>query len=937
MAGSMMASGRSSVYPQHFADQRVAPIVPMHAPKPMAPGVDRMLACAEERVVALRRAQQVRSEQKDLGETSRVTWRPPPTRDTRSHVLTPKPTPSTPSCKPSPHVTPKLILASQSAQELLDLSFRKTPKLSRPWSAGDAPPYAPQRQTATTTFDSAIEIYAPKTKPSSGFDAQLRSRVAPVWELLRSTTAALQAQVDEAARVRAQLEAELAERTASASQLEQECARLTAERLEERMAHEADKGALEVALEHERARLSMSPMLESLRSQADEAQAEAAALKAQAEAHSEAQAAALKAQVDEGARLRAQLEAELVERTANASQLEQACARLTAERLEERMAHEADKGALEAEAAKRLVQAVDAAIASTMAKERTRARMSSIVKALSHAADKKAAVSTAIAAMQKKLALSYALRGAAKATKHAEETAEEAEEAKRAQEATNAQALSAEEAAQAAEEAVRAQEGAIKQAIASTREECAHELEAAVEAVEAAAAQRVAAAIEASALEHERARLLKDTEEKDAADAAAALQAQVLDEAARVRAQLEAELAERTASASQLEQECARLTAERLEERMAHEADKGALEAALERDRSRLRAALKASVALGLVAIHEHRGGVQGSSQVPHIDTALGLVASHEHRHEQMSRTSGADTADFEAVTSKQSMMAQDELRRARQQFASEVAKLRMEVTKLRVGIKSVLTLGLSIKDESDQARFFAAKQPTAKLTNVRLVEVTKPTNVRLVEVTKLAKSRVGVSLVMHGRSVIVHHVESTSPFDGKVFPGDVISLASDGIISPKVLDANGLSQYIFAASSLSLCVETPAVLASARSPSISDRSPSISASDLSGPSPSTQQIARGQHVEPTGGLADDPRLLPPRALRAGAPRTVENMVQVLQDAAARAETEVRAKHAELVADYRARTRTAEPLRHTASTSKTTGFSSSSLYRIPRG
>ena len=84
--------------------------------------------------------------------------------------------------------------------------------------------------------------------------------------------------------MRAQLDAELAERTANASQLEQACARLTAERLEERMAHEADKGALEVALEHERARLSLSPMLESLRSQADEAQAEAAALKAQAEA-----------------------------------------------------------------------------------------------------------------------------------------------------------------------------------------------------------------------------------------------------------------------------------------------------------------------------------------------------------------------------------------------------------------------------------------------------------------------------------------------------------------------------------------------------------------------------------------------------------------------------------------------------------------------------
>ena len=569
MAGSMMASGRSpplfarsAVYPQHFADQRVAPIVPMRAPKPMAPGVDRMLECAEERVVALRRAQQVRPEQQDLGETSRVTWRPPPTRDTRSHVLTPKPTPSTPTCKPPPHVTPKLM-GSQSAQELLDLSFRKTPKLSRPWSAGDAPPYAPQRQSATSTFDSAIEIYSAKTKPSSGFDAQLRSRVA--WYLLQSTAAALQAQVDEAARVRAQLEAELVERTASASQLEQECARLTAERLEERVAHEADKGALE---------------------------------------------------------------------------------------------------------------------------------------------------------------------------------------------------------------------------------------------------------------------------------------------------------------------------------------------AALERHRSRLRAALKASVALGLVASHEHRDG-------------------------RMSRTSGADTAAFEAAASKQ-----DELRRARQEFASEVTKLRVEVMKLRVevmklrvGLKLVLTLGLSIKEESDQVRFFADKQPAAK-----------PTNVRLVEVTKTANSRVGVSLVMHGRAISVLQVASTSPFEGKVFPGDVISLASDGITSPKALDANGLSQYIFAASSLSLRVETPVVLASARSPSIS--------LDLlsSARSPSTQQIARGQqHIEPTGGLADDPRLLPPRALRAGAPRPVENMVQLLQDAAARAESEVRAKHAELVADYRARTRTAEPLQRAASASSTTGFSSSSLYRISRG
>ena len=100
--------------------------------------------------------------------------------------------------------------------------------------------------------------------------------------------------------------------------------------------------------------------------------------------------------------------------------------------------------------------------------------------------------------------------------------------------------------------------------------------------------------------------------------------------------------------------------------------------------------------------------------------------------------------------------------------------------------------------------KFFADKQPAAK-----------PTIVRLVEVTKMANSRVGVSFVMRGRSVIVHQVASTSPFEGKVFPGDLISLASDGI---RALDANGLSQHIFAASSLTLCVETPALLASARS-----------------------------------------------------------------------------------------------------------------------
>ena len=628
-----------------------------------------ILEWAEKRVVALRRAQQIRSEQQGLGVTARVTWRPPP--GPRSHVLTPKFT-SLP-LKRASHVTPKLM-GSQSAQELLELSFGNSPQEIRKRFARDQP--------------AAVDLIG------------------------RAIDRSLQAQIDEAARVRAHLEAELAERTASASQLEQacharfskleqECTRMEAEMLEERTACEAEKDALEAALAHERARLSMVTMnanaadaaaadaaataaieaaaVASLQLQVDEARA---ALSAQAES-----TAAMRAQVDEAARVRARLEAELAERTASASQLEQAwharvsqleqeCTRMEAEMLEVRTACEAEKGVLEAEAARCQVQAVDSAVASAMAKERTRARMTSIVKALIHAADKKAAVNTAIATMQKKLALSYALRGAAKATKHAEETAEAAEEAKRAQEATHAQALSAEEAAQAAEEAVRAQEGAIKQAIDSTREECARELDAAVKAAEAAAAQRVAAAIEALSLEHERAKLSIGI---NAADAFAALRAQV-DEAARVRARLEAELAERTASASQLEQawharvsqleqECTRMAAEMLEVRTACEAEKDALKAALERNRSRLRGALKASMTLGLVALGVARDG------------------------ERTSRTSGADEAAFEAATrSEPSNTAQEELWRARRQFASEVRKLRL-------GLKLMLTLGLAIKD----------------------------------------------------------------------------------------------------------------------------------------------------------------------------------------------------------------------------------------------
>ena len=164
-----------------------------------------ILEWAEKRVVALRRAQQIRSEQQGLGVTARVTWRPPP--GLRSHVLTPKFT-SLP-LKRASHVTPKLM-GSQSAQELLELSFGNSPQEIRKRFARDQP-------AAVDLIGHAID---------------------------RS----LQAQIDEAARVRAHLEAELAERTASASQLEQacharfsqleqECTRMAAEMLEERTAH----------------------------------------------------------------------------------------------------------------------------------------------------------------------------------------------------------------------------------------------------------------------------------------------------------------------------------------------------------------------------------------------------------------------------------------------------------------------------------------------------------------------------------------------------------------------------------------------------------------------------------------------------------------------------------------------------------------------------
>ena len=257
--------------------------------------------------------------------------------------------------------------------------------------------------------------------------------------------AALQAQVDETAYVRAHLEAELAERTANASQLEQACARLVAEMLKERAASdsfkdtleaakrsaalqaqadeaarvrahleaelqaqadeaarvrahlEAEKDTLEATLAQERAQMEANAVeaAAALRAQAEEQRKQeerdeekrvqhlsemiarrilqrnlargwtawhgmwedkvtakrSAALRAQVEeaarvrAHLEAE---LQAQADEAARVRAHLEADLAERTANASQLEQACARLVAEMLKERAACDAEKKALEA-------------------------------------------------------------------------------------------------------------------------------------------------------------------------------------------------------------------------------------------------------------------------------------------------------------------------------------------------------------------------------------------------------------------------------------------------------------------------------------------------------------------------------------------------------------------------------------------------------------
>ena len=99
-----------------------------------------ILEWAEKRAEALRRAQQLRSDQQNPGVQGRVAWRTPPIRGPRGHVV------------------PKLM-GSQSAQELLELSFRKTPAhgLGRPWSAGNTPAYEPQLVTGFSPGEAISE------------------------------------------------------------------------------------------------------------------------------------------------------------------------------------------------------------------------------------------------------------------------------------------------------------------------------------------------------------------------------------------------------------------------------------------------------------------------------------------------------------------------------------------------------------------------------------------------------------------------------------------------------------------------------------------------------------------------------------------------------------------------------------------------------------
>ena len=169
----------------------------------------------------------------------------------------------------------------------------------------------------------------------------------------------------------------------------------------------------------------------------------------------------------------ADLEREIKEVTISFEAAAVAAKAEAAEALAEAHAHAArvleETVALEREqAAVNEARAVETAIKETIAKERARSTMVSVVKAIGHAARQKAAVDAAVAAMQKKALLSSRLKRAVSDTQHAEE------------------------AARAAEEAAIAQQAAIAKSIAATREECMQELEAAVEAEREAAAEGLA-------------------------------------------------------------------------------------------------------------------------------------------------------------------------------------------------------------------------------------------------------------------------------------------------------------------------------------------------------------------------------------------------------------------------------------------------------------
>ena len=362
------------------------------------------------------------------------------------------------------------------------------------------------------------ELQVQADKASAGLQAQ----AAEAARVRARLEAELQAQADEAARVRAQLETELAERTACASQLEQACKRMVAEMLKERTAGDSFKDTLEATLAQERARM---------------------------EANAAEAAAALQAQVDESAYVRAHLEAELAERTANVSQLEQACTRMVAEMLKERAASDSFKDTLEAakRSAALQVQADEAA--------RVRAHLEAELQAQ---ADEAARVRAHLGAEK------------------------EALEATLAQERAQMEANAVEAAAalQAQAEEQRKQE----------------------ERDEWKRVQHLTEMIARSILRRNLARGWTAWhgmwEEKLTTKRSAALQAQV-DEAARMRAHLEADLAERTANASQLEQACTRLAAELLKERAACVAENKALEAALAQERARMEAnAAEAAAAL---------------------------------------------------------------------------------------------------------------------------------------------------------------------------------------------------------------------------------------------------------------------------------------------------------------------------------------------------